>query len=133
MHRIDRGNCGCLVLAKNDETHVKLVAEFFMRGTNKSYLALVHGKANTQQDSSIAISEDGKCIIHIPVNGRPARSRFEILDIYGDEKASLLRIRTDTGRKHQVRVLCASRFGMSRWSRCTVSSKWQCCCKTDEC
>lgn len=97
VHRIDRGTSGCMILAKTDERHAQLVAEFFLRNIKKEYNALV-----TLPESDIPDSGS----IDLPVQGRPALSRYSVDERVTSNKA-LLRIQTMTGRKHQVRVHCA--------------------------
>ncbi len=95
VHRLDRGSSGCLVLAKTEEMHALLVAEFFLRRTQKKYKAIVA----PAPDSSAA--EEG--IIASPVDGRPAKSYYRILERWG-ESGALLEFEIHTGRKHQIRV-----------------------------
>jgi 23S rRNA pseudouridine1911/1915/1917 synthase len=96
VHRIDRGTSGCIVLAKTDDMHAKLVTQLFLRRTKKTYMALV---SPTREFNS-------QGIIDIPVDGRPARSVYSILKRRGNDAISL-QVETLTGRKHQVRVHCA--------------------------
>ena len=95
VHRLDRGTSGCLVLAKNDETHALLVSEFFLRRTSKLYTAVV----SPAPDPSVP---DEGSIDH-PVDGRPARSRFRILERVSPS-AAIMEFEIFTGRKHQIRV-----------------------------
>jgi 23S rRNA-/tRNA-specific pseudouridylate synthase len=97
VHRIDRGTSGCIVLAKNDASHANLVSDFFLRNIQKTYRALV---TLTNDD----IPPQG--IIEIPVQERPAVSYYSLEDRY-DNHRCLFKIRTLTGRKHQVRIHCA--------------------------
>lgn len=102
VHRLDRGTSGCLILAKNDERHAELVAQFFLRRVDKTYRALV------KTSSSNNLGESG--LISLPVYGRPASSFYEVEDRIPQEKA-LLKVTTKTGRKHQVRIHCAKGLG----------------------
>jgi 23S rRNA-/tRNA-specific pseudouridylate synthase len=99
VHRLDRGSSGCMVLAKTDEMHANLVAEFFLRRTQKRYLALVA----PAPDSSV--SDEG--YIDLPVDGRPAKSKYRVVERYGTGAAALLEFDIYTGRKHQVRIHAA--------------------------
>jgi 23S rRNA-/tRNA-specific pseudouridylate synthase len=99
VHRLDRGSSGCMVLAKTNEMHANLVAEFFLRRTQKRYLALVA----PAPDSSL--SDEG--LIDLPVDGRPAKSKYRVVERYGAGVAALLEFDIYTGRKHQVRVHAA--------------------------
>eukprot|EP00980_Cylindrotheca_fusiformis_P017148 scaffold5276_cov134-Cylindrotheca_fusiformis.AAC.15 len=98
VHRLDRGTSGCMVLAKTEEMHAKLLAEFFLRRSEKSYTTIV----SPAPDQSLP---DKGCI-ELPVGGRPARSEYTVLERYG-AKAAMLHFVTYTGRKHQIRVHAA--------------------------
>jgi len=99
VHRIDRGTSGCMVLAKTDERHAELVSKFFLRQVSKDYQALV------ELPSEENTADTGE--IDLPVHGRPALSLYQVEERMSDGKARL-RIQTKTGRKHQVRVHCAT-------------------------
>jgi 23S rRNA-/tRNA-specific pseudouridylate synthase len=124
VHRIDRGTSGCIVMAKTNEAHLRLVAEFFMRQCKKSYLALVHGEVGGGEQQLAAAG-----VIELPIGSQPSRSRYEVQQVYQSTTStsedaavnnnavvtapsttcsSLVRVYTETGRKHQVRVHCAS-------------------------
>lgn len=106
VHRLDRGTSGCMVLAKTDEAHARLVTEFFLRRTTKKYATLVYYDCS----SSSTMSAEGG-VIELPVNGRPARSLYRVLDLYEDCGKALLEFEIFTGRKHQIRVHAAKGLG----------------------
>ncbi|KAL3801840.1 hypothetical protein HJC23_001236 [Cyclotella cryptica] len=112
VHRLDRGTSGAIVLAKNDDAHLRLVALFFLRRVKKKYLALIPGRP---LDDGIDVPFEG--VIDLPVDGRPALSKYRVIRLYSapsqtkqnpDPAAILLEVETLTGRKHQVRVHCAN-------------------------
>ncbi|KAL7489690.1 hypothetical protein ACHAW6_015378 [Cyclotella cf. meneghiniana] len=112
VHRLDRGTSGVIVLAKNDDAHLRLVALFFLRRVKKTYLALIPGRS---LDDDRTVAFEG--VIDSPVDGRPAISKYRVVRTYGDPSraeqdteptAILLEVETLTGRKHQVRVHCAN-------------------------
>ena len=109
VHRLDRGTSGCMVLAKNDAMHARLVTEFFLRHIHKMYTCLVTPAPSSSKDGDSGV-------IDTLVNGRPARSKYTVLERFekedGDDgnsssSAALLQVETITGRKHQVRIHCA--------------------------
>ena len=112
VHRLDRGTSGTILLAKNDDAHLRLVALFFLRRVKKKYLALVPAAG----DSDLPLTG----MIDSIVDGRPALSKYTVLHMYADDSfqsvqskpmAMLLQVETLTGRKHQVRVHCANGLG----------------------
>jgi len=107
VHRIDRGTSGCIILAKNNAAHAKLVTQFFTRRAKKRYIALVPNQAS---DGSTDIADAG--VINEKVEGRPAQSAYQVEREIGTS-ALLVGVETKTGRKHQVRIHCSSGLGRS--------------------
>mmetsp|Transcript_39486 Transcript_39486/g.72850 ORF Transcript_39486/g.72850 Transcript_39486/m.72850 type:complete len:576 (-) Transcript_39486:219-1946(-) len=114
VHRIDRGTSGCVVLAKTDEAHARLVAEFFTRGAFKRYDALVPARPSSASGVATAVVGSGELEesgeIDLPVDGKASRSIYEVKRRIGDV-CLLLGLETKTGRKHQVRVHCSEGLG----------------------
>jgi 23S rRNA-/tRNA-specific pseudouridylate synthase len=98
VHRLDRGSSGCMVVAKTDKMHATLVSEFFLRRTKKKYLTIVAPAPDP------SVPEEG--FIDLPVDERPARSKYRVVERCGTA-AALLEFDIYTGRKHQVRVHAA--------------------------
>jgi 23S rRNA-/tRNA-specific pseudouridylate synthase len=97
VHRLDRGTSGCIVLAKTNDMHARLVTEFFSRQAKKVYTVLT---------APAPLLADVDCVeINSLVHGRPARSNYNQLERFG-ETAALGSVQTFTGRKHQVRIHC---------------------------
>jgi len=112
VHRLDRGSSGCIVLAKTNEMHATLISEFFLRRTTKKYVALV------RESSESSIPEEGCGLIDNPVNRRPARSKYQVLERYQsssdddcEDNAVMIEFEIFTGRKHQIRVHAAEVLG----------------------
>jgi 23S rRNA pseudouridine1911/1915/1917 synthase len=110
VHRLDRGTSGLMVVAKDDETHRALAAQFASRTVEKEYLAVVHGVPRARQGVvEAAIGRDPvhrmKMSVRAP-RGRPARSSYTVEEAL--DGAALLRVRIHTGRTHQIRVHLAS-------------------------
>lgn len=100
VHRLDRGSSGCLLMAKTNEMHARLMAEFFLRRTTKSYVALL------QESESSRLEEKGT--IERLVHGRPAKSQYRVVERNSSSGVSLVEFDIFTGRKHQIRVHAAA-------------------------
>ena len=111
VHRLDQPVEGLMVLAKTKQAAALLSAGLREGDFSKEYLAVVHGV--TEQCGTLVhtLKKDGRTNTSavVPVGaagGKEARLSYERLA--AAETASLLRIRLDTGRHHQIRVQLAA-------------------------
>jgi 23S rRNA pseudouridine1911/1915/1917 synthase len=106
VHRLDKDTSGCLVVAKNDESHRGLSIQFAERAVEKIYLALVSGKL--RRSAGVIEGKIGRDRIHrqrmsvTSERGRAARTEYRVLR--SSEQASLVECKLHSGRTHQIRV-----------------------------
>lgn len=105
VHRIDKNTSGLLVVAKNDNAHVKLSKQLENKTCRRVYCALLEG--NLKEDSGTVdtfISRDNKDRTKMAVSdrGRRAVTDFEVIKRY--DGYTLCRFSLRTGRTHQIRV-----------------------------
>jgi 23S rRNA pseudouridine1911/1915/1917 synthase len=107
VHRLDKETSGCLVVAKNDETHIALAEQFAAREVDKIYHALVcgePGRATGEIRAAIARhpTHRKRMAVRDDRDGRAAHTSYKILErLYA---ATLMEAQIHTGRTHQVRV-----------------------------
>ena len=110
VHRIDKDTSGILVVAKNDEAHNNLAAQFKEHSIKREYYALVNGKfVNTRGtiDKPLGRNKKDRLKIAIVEDGKRAVTHYEVLEQY-NTNISLLKCTLETGRTHQIRVHMAS-------------------------
>jgi 23S rRNA pseudouridine1911/1915/1917 synthase len=113
VHRLDKDTSGLMVVAKTDEIHRKLAAQFVSRQVTKKYIALVQGWPPEKGTVAAEISRDRLRPTRMTTRrsgGRSAVSHYRLTrklqTAYG--RFALLEVAIETGRTHQIRVHLSS-------------------------
>ena len=106
VHRLDKGTSGLLVCVKTDKAYQSLARQFKVHSVKRLYQALVYG--TVRQDSGTSAAPLGRHPGHrkkIAVrkdSGRRAVTNFRVMERFNN--MTLLELRPETGRTHQIRV-----------------------------
>ena len=106
VHRLDRDTSGLLVVAKSEEVHAELTRMLARREIDRGYLALVAGHPDAESgtiDAPLGRDRARRDVVSTrTARGRRAVTRFSVRERL--PRTTLLDVRLETGRTHQIRA-----------------------------
>jgi len=109
VHRLDRATSGVIIGAKTPAALAWLQKQFAQRNVKKIYYAVIEGRLELDEamiDMPIGRNPKAPATFRLDANGKPAKTQYRV--IKGNDRYSLVELKPETGRTHQLRVHLAN-------------------------
>lgn len=107
VHRLDRATSGVMICAKTSEALSWLQKQFAQRKTKKTYYAVIQGAMKPEEaiiDMPIERNPKAPATFRVGAQGKSAKTHYKTISVSNDGAYSLLELKPETGRTHQLRV-----------------------------